>query len=300
MSVRAVLRGVGQVFFQENALSGACFVIGIAVSSPLLGAAALLGSAIGMAAARLLKFDEVETSAGIYGFNAALVAMATFFFFQFGAASLAMAVIGGAVAALLTRALRRFAPFPTYTAPFILTTWALFLAGTAIGVARAEPGGTVDSLGFVGAATRGISQVMFQANIATAILFLAGIALGDWQHAAWVLLGSVVGTLAGSYHLTATARAVDPEALVDRALSENIALGLYGYNAALAAVALFLGRRSLIEPVLGMLLSVALLEVLPLFGLPALTAPFVLATWIVLGLAWLEARFLHQPPPAEG
>ena len=34
--IRSVLRGVGQVFFQENALTGACFVVGIALSSPLM------------------------------------------------------------------------------------------------------------------------------------------------------------------------------------------------------------------------------------------------------------------------
>ena len=31
--LRSGLRGVGQVFFQENALTGACFVLGLTVSS---------------------------------------------------------------------------------------------------------------------------------------------------------------------------------------------------------------------------------------------------------------------------
>ena len=69
--------------------------------------------------------------------------------------------------------------------------------------------------------------------------------------------------LVGSYHATAAARALDPESLVDRALLENVALGLYGYNATLAAVALFLWRRSLIPPLLGILLSVPLTELVP-------------------------------------
>ena len=78
-----------------------------------------------------------------------------------------------------------------------------------------------------------------------------------------MLLGSVVGMLVGSYHATAAARALDPESLVERALLENVALGLYGYNATLAAVALFLWRRSLIPPLLGILLSVPLTELVP-------------------------------------
>jgi urea transporter len=96
------------------------------------------------------------------------------------------------------------------------------------------------------------------------------------------------------HHTTEAARAIDPERLVDRALFDNIALGLYGYNATLAAVALYLWRRSLIPPLLGILLSVPLTELVPRLGLPALTAPFVLATWLVLALGWLEGRLLGE------
>ena len=79
---------------------------------------------------------------------------------------------------------------------------------------------------------------------------------------------------------------------------DNIALGLYGYNAALAAVALFLWRRSVIPPLLGMLLSVPLTELIPLLGLPALTAPFVLATWLVLAFGWLDGRLFREQAAA--
>jgi urea transporter len=78
---------------------------------------------------------------------------------------------------------------------------------------------------------------------------------------------------------------------------QNTALGLYGYNATLAAVALFLWRRSLIPPLLGILLSVPITELVPMLGLPALTAPFVLATWIVLGLGWLDERWFREKLP---
>ena len=92
--VRAVLRGVGQIFFQENALTGAFCVAGIAVSSPPMATAAIAGSTIGMATARVLRFDQAEVNAGIYSSNATLVGIATLFFFRPGAASIAMLVIG--------------------------------------------------------------------------------------------------------------------------------------------------------------------------------------------------------------
>jgi urea transporter len=289
----AILRGVGQVFFQENSLTGICFILGLAASSPLMALAAVVGSAIGWGTARALKFDDSETTAGIYGFNGTLVGIASFFFFQFGAASAALMAAGCVVATLLTRLMRQYLPFPTYTTPFIVTTWALYFLGHALGAAASAPGEPAAASDFISAAARGVSQVMFQANIVTSALFLIGIALSDWRHALWVAAGAVFGTLLVHYHVTAAARTIDPERLVERALTENIALGLYGYNATLAAIALFLWRRSLIPPLLGILISVPLTESFPLLGLPALTAPFVLATWIVLALGKLESSRLE-------
>ena len=117
----------------------------------------------------MLKFDKAEVSAGIYGFNSALVGIATLFFFRPGVASIASLVAGCVVAALVTRLMRRYVPFPTYTTPFIVTTWALFFLGLALGAARVEPGGPMDAVGFVEAVAHGISQVMFQASIWTAL-----------------------------------------------------------------------------------------------------------------------------------
>jgi urea transporter len=296
--LRAVFRGIGQVFFQENALTGICFALGLAVSSLLMAIGGLVGSAIGTATAWLLKFDKSELSAGIYGFNTALVGIATLFFFSPGVASVALLVVGCALAAPVTWLMRRYVPFPTYTTPFIVTTWALFFLGQALGVPRVAPGGAMVGVGFAQAVAHGVSQVMFQASIWTALLFLVGIALNDWQHASWVLVGSIIGTMVGYYHSASWAGTVDPESLVDRSLAENIALGLYGYNATLAAVALFLWRRSLIPPLLGVLLSVPLTDLVPMLGLPALTAPFVLATWLVLAFGWVDGKLFPEPARA--
>jgi urea transporter len=279
--VRVVFRGIGQVFFQENALTGALFALGIALSSPWMAVGAIAGSAIGAATARVLKFDESETLAGIYGFNSALVGIATLFFFQLGVVSIGLLVVGCIVAAPVTRLMRRHVPFPTYTAPFIVTTWALYFLGLALGAVQVASTGPPMVAGFAEAVAHGIGQVMFQASIWTALLFLIGIAINDWEHALWVVVASVVGMLVGIYHHESS--------------EEVAALGLYGYNATLAAVALYLWRRSLIPPVLGILISVPLIEVFPMLGLPALTAPFVLATWIVLALGWFDVRLFGPP-----
>jgi urea transporter len=292
--LRAGLRGVGQVFFQENAITGACFVLGILLSSPAMAIGAVVGSAIGTATAWALKYDKSELSAGIYGFNSTLVGIATLFFFRPGVVSVGLLIVGCVVAAIVTWLARRYVPFPTYTGPFIVTTWGVFFLGLAMGAARVEPGGPLGAVGYVGAVLNGVSQVMFQASYWTAALFLIGIGLNDWQHASWVLVGSIIGMLAGNFHDGTTASGLDPESLVERTLPENVALGLYGYNATLAAVALFLWRRSVIPPLLGILLSVPLTDLVPMLGLPALTAPFVLATWIVLSFGRLDGRLFRD------
>jgi urea transporter len=291
-------RGIGQVFFQENALTGALFTLGIAVSSPLMALGAVVGSAIGTATAWALKYDESEVHAGIYGFNATLVGIATLFFFRPGIASISLLVIGCIVATLLTRLMRRYVPFPTYTTPFIVTTWVVHALGRAMGASPIVGYPALlpnPPLPFVAeAVAHGVGQVMFQGSLWTGLLFLVGIFISDRRHAAWVLAGSIVGMLLAWHQTTEATRVVDPERLVDRTLFDNIALGLYGYNATLAPVALYLWRKSLIPPLLGMLLTVPLTELVPHFGVPALTAPFVLATWLVLGLGWLETRLFPE------
>ena len=55
---------------------------------------AVVGAAIGTATAWALKFDKSEMAAGIYGFNSALVGIATLFFFQPGPMSIGLLVVG--------------------------------------------------------------------------------------------------------------------------------------------------------------------------------------------------------------
>jgi urea transporter len=207
-------------------------------------------------------------------------------------------IVGSVVATVATRLARRYVPFPTYTAPFIVTTWGVFFLGLAMGAVRPEAGGPGDPSRFswsFEAVANGVGQVMFQGGVWTGLLFLIGIAVSDRRHAAWVLAGSVVGMLVAYFHASATERLLDPESLIERPLYDSIALGLYGYNACLSAVALSLWRRSMFPPLVGMFLAVLLTDLLPLLGVPALTAPFVAATWLVLALGRVEGRVFPAP-----
>src|SRR6185312_6175125 len=115
------------------------------------------------------------------------------FFFRPGVATILLLLGGCVLATVLTRLMRKYVPFPTYTTPFIVTTWVIFFLAPALGANRVEPGGAITGAGYFTAVAHGVSQVMFQASIWTALLFLIGIALNDWRHALWVVVGSALG-----------------------------------------------------------------------------------------------------------
>lgn len=308
LPILVTFRGIGQIVFQENALTGVLFVLGIALGYPLLAAGIVAGAAIGTATAWFLKFDRGQLEAGIYGFNPALVGIATLFFFPPDPVNLLLLVLGCVVSTVLTMLVRTHVPIPTYTAPFIVTTWVIFLIGSTLQVSTSatDPYAPMTLLTnpkdlppTLAAVLHGVGQIMFQDTLWAGVLFLVGLAISDREHAGWVLAGSLVGMLVAYYHMSTGmwafeqgGDALNPERLTRLPQFEVVALGLYGYNATLAAVALYLWRRSLIAPIFGMLLTVPLTELVPLLKIPALTAPFVLATWIVQGLAWMEGKFL--------
>lgn len=288
-------RGIGQVMFQENALTGLLFVVGVALCVPLLAAALVAGAVIGTVVSWLAGFDRSEVLAGIHGFNPALVGIATLFFFEPGLASLVLLVVGSIVATFVTRWCRGYVPFPTYTAPFVVTTWGVFFLAPVLGAVAVGPGYPAllanPPVGLtITAILHGVGQVMFQASVWTGLFFVIGIAVNCRPHAVWVIAASWIGLFVANYQDMVSLPILDHEPFVSRKHAENVRLGLFGYNAALVALALFLNRRTLVAPILGVIFSVPLTEIFPQLGLPALTAPFVVATWMVLFLEYLEPR----------
>jgi urea transporter len=75
-----------------------------------------------------------------------------------------------------------------------------------------------------------------------------------------------------------------------------IDLGIYGYNASLAAIAVYLWRKSLLVSLLAAAISIPITEYFPSaqLGIPALTAPFVLASWTVLLIGQIEVVFMKE------
>ncbi|XP_053153773.1 urea transporter 1 [Hemicordylus capensis] len=70
-----VLRGVSQVMFVSNPLSGLIMLVGFLVQSPWLTITCCLGAIISTLTALLLSQDRSAIGAGLYGYNGVLVGM---------------------------------------------------------------------------------------------------------------------------------------------------------------------------------------------------------------------------------
>lgn len=285
----AVLRGVGQVMFQNNAFTGALFLLAIFLNSTRFGVAAIAGAVASTAMAYALGADRAHIRAGLHGFNGTLVAVALAFFLRSELVTWVYLVAAAAASTVVTAALSNVLGKgrPVLTAPFILVTFAFVLAADRFGALHTSgllptaglPKGTTHILGVVDSATlfhgffKGIAEIFFQDSALSGAVLLSGLLCGSRVAGAAAAVGSLVGMLV-AWWMGA------PEA--------EIRLGLFGFNPALTAIALasvflVLDRAAALYALLAVVVTaVAFASVsaalLPL-GMPALTAPFVLVTW---------------------
>ena len=68
-----VARGMSQVVFQNNPLTGIIFIIAVFYNSPVYGVFALLGTTVATLTGMALKADRGLLSAGLFGFNGMLL-----------------------------------------------------------------------------------------------------------------------------------------------------------------------------------------------------------------------------------
>ncbi len=269
-TVDTLLRGMGQIMLQDNALTGLLFLLGILVNSWEMFFAALLGVVSGTASAYLLKYDKNDISHGLYGFNAALVGVGLLFFYQPSVVLAILIIAGSALSTVIMNFMHKRKMSP-YTFPFILSTWIVMAFVSLSGIVPAQPSSPLPlSLDIPSALSMGFSQVMFQANILTGILFLAAITVNSRTNALFALLGSLVGMI------------------VALALSFPLGLitiGIYGYNGVLCGIA-FAGakKHAFALAIASIALSTLLVFAIQATGISVLTSSFVFATWIMLSL----------------
>jgi urea transporter len=289
------LRGIGQVMFQDNPLSGLLFLAGIAWASYAAGAPEIvIGGIVAVLVATMvaqsLRVDEASLAAGLYGYNAVLVGLALMTFLGPGPLRFAYVVLGAAasvVVMLATAYALKTWNASALTFPFVIVTWLLLLAahgfsGPASGLSAPgqfrglEPVAASALLpgDFAQGILHSISQVFLKGNGVTALLFIVGLAVNSVPAAAFALGGAILAV--------ATAHTFGAE-------SDLVTGGLLGFSPVLTAIALGTvfakpSIRIALYAGLGVVFTVfaqmALDVTLAPLAIPALTAPFVLVSWM--------------------
>jgi urea transporter len=285
----ALLHSFSQILFQSHRGCGALILLAIGVES----ITALLGSLLGwggaLLGARLIRADGAMMRAGYYGFNGALVGLALNLLLGLSWFSLVCILAFSALSAPLVQLQIRRWRIPPYTSAFVLLSWCAWLLASMpellpiadVAIPDTAPDtavGTMTLLQWIAGPVRGLGQVFFLGSVPAGLLILTALALSAPRNALWGFGGALLGTLVASLC----------SALADTQLfsPHAITAGLFGYNGALAALALL--QRFPRQPIViaaGVVLATALQPVFGIIGLQAFTAPFVLACWLIVILA---------------
>ncbi|VWB82503.1 urea transporter [Burkholderia stagnalis] len=116
IDLRILLRSIGQIVLQANALTGALLLAALALTDARLACAALLGAAAANMCAVLTGAARRDVEQGLLGFNGALAAIALM-------PRGARAACAAAVLAALLQALAMRAGITVLTLPFVLASW---------------------------------------------------------------------------------------------------------------------------------------------------------------------------------
>lgn len=276
--LRIILRGIGQVMLQNNAITGLLFLIGIFYNSWIMGSGAIIGVITSTITAVILKYDKKDIHNGLYGFNGTLVGIALPFFFDASALLIGLIILGSILSSLVMNFMHEKKILP-YTFPFIISTWALIILIKSFDLIpqQTQELVKVTNLQIISSLTMGFGQVMFQASIITGIIFFVAVLINSRLSAIYGLTGSILGALIGF--------------LISAPLN-LLNIGIFGFNGVLCGIAFADTKKySYLFALVSIVISVLIIYGFLTFNLIALTAPFVFATWITL---FLRKRILKR------
>ncbi len=292
----ALLNGFSQIFLQAKPGCGLLVLLAIAIGAPQLLGGALLGCLSSTLTAQRRGYAKADIDLGLYGYNGVLLGMLISLQFAWSALLPLLIIVSSGASSLLLAAwmqrMRERQWLPAFTFPFVGLSWLLLWLAPVLQLelqpAVTSPAQPLDWWASLIAMARGLGQVIFLDQPLAGVFLLIGLLLADRRAASWALLGSTGGLALALY----------------QGLPQHSALtGLYGYNAALAAIALSQVHRRPWLPALGIALALVLQPGFSTMGLPALTMPFILTCWLVSA----TQRLLHKAaadctplPPNKG
>lgn len=263
---KLLLRSMGQIMLQRNALTGCMFLLGVAIGSLPMGVAMVVATWTAYATARLIGFDKNAFQEGMFGFSAALVGAAFVLFFKPGVVLWMALVMAAAVATILQHIFIRLR-IPVFTLPFVLVAWGciyLLPAVTPLTLKVSEAMPIAQEID-VAYPLRGYGQVIFQDKLIPGVLLLLGVLVASpWA----ALMGIMAAVFSGwvSYGLLG-------------ANLSSLNMGLLSYNAVLCAITFTdTSSKWLLWVFLSVMLCIGIEWLMRFTMLPPLTFPFVLAS----------------------
>ena len=256
----ALLNGFSQVLLLRNPLCGLCCLLAILLTAPNLVGGALLGALAGLLTAQRRGYDRADRQAGLYCYNGVLIGILISAVLPWSAIMPPLIIAAGGLSSIITHQWRKRGGklLVAYTAPFVLLGWAvlLFASPAPNGFVEAEP---------AYALARGVGQIFLLDHPLAGLLIIVGMFIAHPYAAMWAVLGSAIG---GGVAL-----------LADQA--QAAWLGLFGFNAALAALAFSRQGEKPWVTLLAITLALLLQSLFKQLPVPSLTAPFVAACWLI-------------------
>lgn len=262
----ALLNGFSQIFLQRNPLCGLLILLAILFTAPALLGGALLGGVAGLLTAQRRNYAKADRQAGLFSYNGVLLGLLLSLYFPWSAMMPPLILAVGGLSAMFTqqwlKRVRLSQYLPACTAPFVLLGWVLLCFATPSTQAHLIE---VSTLNMLAAPFKGIGQVMFLGHPLAGAMIAIGLLIADRRAFCWALLASIAGMGWSLLHQD----------------FYTALLGLGGYNTVLAALAFSAQGRQPWLPLVGIGLALALTPLFATIGLPTLTAPFILACWLI-------------------
>ena len=238
--INATLRGIAQVIFVNNPLSGLLILAAMFIQSPWLGGMSLVGTASATLMAIALKANQGAIQNGIFGLNGMLVGATMAFFGAFGNGAwnpvwaIAAIILSALTAVVMETVGTWFAtqfrvaplgiPFNVVMVPFLLLLAFVPQPFFDLGPPPPPfPAGAIDGFRLVQSLPISLGQVFFADKLVSVLLVVLAVALST-------PIGAVVGLLGCTMYLLA--------GLLLGAKPDELYTGFWGYNAALTATAI--------------------------------------------------------------
>ncbi|NES65795.1 MAG: urea transporter [Okeania sp. SIO2D1] len=239
--INASLRGIGQVGFANNPVSGLLITLAVFIQSPWTALMLVVGVVTATWTGYLMHLDRPSVRNGIFGLNGALVGLALGTFGAWGNGTgnwlwVLAAIVCAALSTVLMEYLGNWMAvnlgLPSMAVPFQIVTYS-FLA-IALYVPQPffqlgapppfpNPAESLDGVSILSALITGISQIFFSDNLVSALLIIIALALCS-------PMGALVGSLGSAIGLFV--------AIIVGVDLNMVYAGLLGYNSALTAISI--------------------------------------------------------------